>query len=59
MVRQELAKSNDSVEGIIIAREVDEGLKYALSETENIKTLLYEIKFTLKALKKSSLNRSS
>lgn len=49
-VRQELAKSNDRVEGIIIAREVDEGLKYALSEMENIKTLLYEIKFTLKAL---------
>ena len=49
-VKQELAESNDRVEGIIIAREVDEGLKYALSETENIKTLLYEIKFTLKAL---------
>ncbi len=61
-VKQKLAKSNDSVEGIIIAREVDEGLKYALyalSEKGNIKMHEYEVEFRLKALKKSSLNRSS
>lgn len=46
-VRQHLAKPGDSVRGLIIARQVDHGLLYALSAVPNIDLRRYEVTFSL------------
>ena len=45
-VRKHLANSQD-VRGIVVARAMDEGLKYAASENQRIKLLQYELSFKL------------
>ncbi len=46
-VRENIAQGK-KVRGIIITKEVDEKLKYALKEIRNVNLLTYEIKFDLK-----------
>lgn len=45
--RQELAEGDETVEGLIIAHEVDEKLEYALYATSDIKHMLYTVDFSL------------
>ncbi|MCC6488071.1 MAG: DUF1016 family protein, partial [Candidatus Hydrogenedentes bacterium] len=47
-VRKELAKPKDNVEGLIIAREADDSLRYAVSAIPDVNLKLYEVKFSLK-----------
>jgi len=46
-VRQNLAKGDQQVRGLIIADEVDEKLRYAISEIHDVDVLLYDIDITL------------
>jgi len=46
-VKKNLAKPNQSVRGIIIAREVDEALRYAIEAVDNITVLTYRVDFKL------------
>ncbi|MFC1531515.1 endonuclease NucS domain-containing protein, partial [Gemmatimonadota bacterium] len=47
-VREELADAAEKVEGLIIARTSDEGLKYALSAVNDVRVRYYEVKFRLR-----------
>jgi hypothetical protein len=47
-VKKNLAKNNYSVKGIIIVREMDDKLEYALSQISNIELYLYNISFDLR-----------
>jgi hypothetical protein len=47
-VKQHLAKDSENVYGIIICREVDNALHYALSTIPKVEVLLYEVEFHLK-----------
>lgn len=47
-VEQHLVKSDEKVEGLIIARQADLGLLYALSTQRNVELKLYEVEFRLK-----------
>lgn len=47
-VRKHLAASGDDVEGLILAHEADESLRYAISEVPKIKFLIYEVSFRLR-----------
>lgn len=47
-VRRHLAEKGEDVEGLIIAHEADERLRYAISETPKIKLNLYEVSFSLR-----------
>jgi hypothetical protein len=47
-VRKHLAKEAEQVEGLIIAHEADDGLRYAINEVKNVKLMLYDISFSLK-----------
>lgn len=47
-VRKHLAENGEDVEGLIIAHEVDEKLRYAISETPKVKLQIYEVSFTLR-----------
>ncbi len=46
-VRENLSKDGQKVTGIIVAREVDEGLKYAVRELSHVSLLTYKVDFTL------------
>ncbi len=46
-IRHNLAKSDERVRGLIIAREADQGLQYALSAVSDIDLRLYEVTFSL------------
>jgi hypothetical protein len=46
-VKNNLAKDNEEVRGLIIAHDVDESLLYALSAAPNVELLLYEVSFSL------------
>jgi hypothetical protein len=47
-VKRHLAEESDEVYGMIICREADAGLHYALSTIPNVKLRLYEVEFHLK-----------
>lgn len=47
-VRKHLAERGDDVEGLIIAHEVDDKLRYAITETPKVKLQIYEVSFTLR-----------
>jgi hypothetical protein len=47
-VRQHLAGNDEPVQGMIICREVDNALQYALHAVSNIELRLYEVEFRLK-----------
>lgn len=51
-VRENLAAPNQKVRGVIIAKEVDEALRYAVKNLENVDILTYEINFKLSPFKK-------
>jgi hypothetical protein len=46
-IRTNLAEPGEEVYGLVIAREADEGLRYALSTLPNVDMLLYEVEFQL------------
>lgn len=48
-VRKNLAKTGEQVEGIIIAHQSDEALRYAITEVPHVKLLHYEVSFRLKS----------
>lgn len=48
-VRRNLTDPGQGVRGVIVAREADDKLKYALSEAPNIDLMTYEVSFTLSA----------
>ena len=50
-VKQHLAKDDDQVHGMIICREADDALHYALSAIPNVELRLYEVEFQLKTPK--------
>jgi hypothetical protein len=47
-VRKELAGKNDKVKGLIICREADENLRYALESVPDVDLNFYEVEFHLK-----------
>ncbi len=47
-VKQNLAKRDEQVEGLVIAHEADESIKYAISAIPNVRLMLYEVEFRLK-----------
>ncbi len=48
-VRTHVAESDERVRGLIIAREADDALRYALSTVPDVDLRLYEVKFSLLA----------
>jgi RecB family endonuclease NucS len=48
-IRKHLAKPKESVEGLIIARSVDDNLRYAASEVPHVKLMEYQVSFHLHA----------
>jgi hypothetical protein len=51
-VRKNLAKDGQKVRGLIIAREVDEALSYAVRDLDGISVLTYRVDFKLSPFKK-------
>jgi len=47
-VKQNLARNGQKVRGIIICKEVDDALRYAVSPIENVSIMTYEVDFKLK-----------
>ena len=47
-VKSNLAREGDKIEGLIIAKEMSDKLKFALIVNSNIKFMEYEIDFQLK-----------
>lgn len=47
-VKCHLAENEDEVHGMIICREADDALRYALSTVQNVELRLYEVEFHLK-----------
>lgn len=47
-VRRELAKEDDTVEGLIIAHEVSDRLRYAVGEMSSVNLQLYDVDFHLR-----------
>lgn len=47
-VKQHLAENNEEVLGMVICREADDGLRYALSTVPNVDLRFYEVEFRLK-----------
>ena len=60
-VKQHLAEEGDEVRGLIICREADNALHYALSTVQNVELRLYEVEFRLKEpeMKLGAENRQS
>ena len=50
-IRRHLAKPKESVEGLIIARSVDDNLRYAASVVPLVKLMEYDVSFHLHAAK--------
>jgi len=48
-VKQHLAEGGEQVHGLIICREADDALRYALSTLQNVELRLYEVEFHLMA----------
>jgi restriction system protein len=46
-VRQNIAKPNQKVRGVIIAKEMDEAMRYAVDNQQDIKILQYRVDFSL------------
>lgn len=46
-IERHLAESGEEVRGLIIAREADDALAYALSALQNVDLMLYEVEFRL------------
>ncbi len=46
-VKQHLAQNGEDVEGLIVGREADKGLRYALSQVPGAKLMFYEVEFRL------------
>jgi hypothetical protein len=46
-VKQHLAKPNDRVEGLVIAHEADDKIRYALNAVPDVSLVFYEVKFSL------------
>lgn len=46
-VRKNLAQAGERVEGLVIAREADDSIKYALSTVPDVRLQLYEVEFRL------------
>lgn len=47
-VREHLAKKGDVIRGLIVSREKDDKLKYALMYANNVEVMLYEVNFNLR-----------
>jgi hypothetical protein len=47
-VKQNLAKHGEQIEGLVIAHEADESIKYAVSAIPSVRLMLYEVEFRLK-----------
>jgi hypothetical protein len=47
-VKQNMAKRNEQVDGLVVAHEADESIKYAISAIPNVRLMLYEVEFRLK-----------
>lgn len=47
-VRRELAKDGDEIQGLIIAHDADDRLRYALSEVPTVDLHLYQVDFHLR-----------
>ena len=47
-INEKLAKNDEQVEGLIIARDEDEKLRYALTMTQNVRFYRYKVNFELK-----------
>ncbi|OQB95070.1 MAG: hypothetical protein BWX84_00078 [Verrucomicrobia bacterium ADurb.Bin118] len=50
-IRKHLAKAKEPVEGLIIARTVDDNLRYAASEIPHVRLMEYQVSFHLHAAK--------
>ena len=50
-VEENLAESSESVEGLIIAHQADESIRYALKTLSNVSLQLYEVEFRLRPYK--------
>jgi restriction system protein len=46
-VRENIAKPNQKVEGVIVCSEVDDALKYAVREPEHVSVMKYRVSFSL------------
>jgi hypothetical protein len=46
-VRENLARGGQKVRGIIVAKDVDEGLRYAVQNLSNVSLLTYKVDFAL------------
>jgi hypothetical protein len=46
-VKQNLAKLDEQIEGLVVAHEVDENIKYAISASPHVRLMLYEVEFRL------------
>lgn len=53
-VKENIAEENQNVRGIIIAKDIDEALKYSVKDIPSIDVLTYEINFTLNTLDKKN-----
>jgi predicted RNA-binding protein len=49
-VKENLAKPGQSVLGIIISHDIDEGLKYSISGLKNIRVMKYQVDFQLNVI---------
>ena len=47
-VKRHLAEAGDEVHGMIICREADDALRYALNAVSNVELRLYEVEFRLR-----------
>ena len=50
-VRENIADSNQKVRGLIVCKEIDDGLRYAVKAVEGVSVLTYEVSFALKPAK--------
>ena len=46
-VRENIAKPNQKVEGIIVCSEVDDALRYAVRELKHVSVMKYKVSFSL------------
>lgn len=51
-VKENLAKPHSKIRGIIIAKEIDEAMHYAVKDLDNVSVLTYKVDFTLSISKK-------
>jgi hypothetical protein len=52
-VAKNLAQKGETVKGMIVSREKDEKLEYALMFANNVELMLYEVSFNLRHSAKS------